>query len=80
MTTCGSNIKAIAKVPRIAEIITIIANAIIALGKFLEGSLTLFTYGEIFSQPPTANTKIEREVKYFILKVGIKLFQLKLME
>ena len=80
LTILGLNIKAIAKVPKRADIITMMAKAIIALGKFFDGFLTLLTYGEIFSHPPTAKTKIESEVKYLRLNVGIKLFQFKLIE
>ena len=53
----------IAIVPRIAHTITMIANAIIPFGKPFAGSFTLFTYGEIFSHPPTANTRMDSDVK-----------------
>ena len=73
----GSNIMPIAMVPRIAQITTMIARLIIARGKPLLGFSTLLTYGEIFSQPPTAKTRMDREVKYFQSKVGTKFFALK---
>ncbi len=47
-------------VPKMAQIITMIANAIIPLGNPFDGFSTLFTYGEIFSHPPTANTNIDK--------------------
>ena len=59
----GSNILPMAMVPRIAHTMTITARAIIPFGNPLDGSFTLFTYGEIFSHPPTANTRMDREVK-----------------
>ncbi len=59
-----------------AQIITMIANAIIPLGNPFEGFSTLFTYGEIFSHPPTANTNIDNEVKYSNLNDGIKFLKL----
>ena len=62
-----------------ADTITMAAKANIDLGKFLEGSFNLLTYGEIFSHLPTLNTRIDSEVKYFKLKLGSKFFQFKLM-
>ena len=62
-----------------ADTITMAAKANIDLRKFLEGSFNLLTHGEIFSHPPTLNTRIDSEVKYFKLKLGSKFFQFKLM-
>ena len=62
-------------VPSIAVIATIIASAIIPLENPFAGSFIWFTYGDIFSQPPTANTKIETLVKNGTLNLGIKVLK-----
>lgn len=58
-------------VPRMAQIATMTANEIIPFEKSFEGSFILLTYGETFSHPPTANTKMDNPVKNFTSKVGI---------
>ena len=67
----------IAMVPKSAQTITMIAAKIMLFGNPFAGSSTLFTYGEIFSQPPTAKTRMDRLLKYFQLKAGIIFFKLK---
>ena len=69
-----SNIIPIAIVPSIAHTATIIASAIIPFGKSLAGSFVLLTYGEIFSHPPTANTRMDKFNKNFISKDGMNVF------
>src|SRR5690606_1942389 len=66
-----SNIIPIAIDPNIAETVTITANMIIPLGNSLSGFFVLFTYGDNFSHPPTANTNIEIVVKYEKSNLGI---------
>ena len=61
-------------VPKIAHTATITANAIIPFEKSFAGFFVLFTYGENFSQPPTANTRIDNPVKNFMSNVGIIVF------
>ncbi len=66
-------------VPRMAQTMTMMASAIMPFGKFLAGFSTLFTYGEIFSHPPTANTRIDSDVKYCTLNCGMMFSQLQSM-
>ena len=71
----GSNIIPIAIVPNKAQITTMTAAKIIDLGNCFAGLPSiLLTYGEIFSIPPTANTRMDKLVMYSTLKFGMRFF------
>lgn len=65
----------IASEPSSAVTATMTVMRIMARGKSRDGCSRLLTYGDSFSQPPTANTRIASVVKYAKSKFGMKVSQ-----